>query len=208
MENKICDCLSRLCRAVTKTHHYPIPTPRLILMSKRTSVHAKQLETQDPLVAEPQYVAMLNYIENATAARDLPEDSELRSISGMLGELGTVVMLDGTRLIVRNGTEVLIPTGERQRILETLHLTHSCDEVMIRQTKNRIVWPSMREAIKKSYMECNSCTENRISRPQKANEIDFSDVFEIVYPNQMVEVDFCQRGNKVIAKLLPSHDQS
>ena len=204
LENKICDCLSRLCRAVTKTHHYPLPAPRLLPMSKRASVHAKQLEIQDPLVADlavagaadPQYVAMLNDIENGTAAKDLPEDSELRNISGLLGELGTVVMLDGTRLIVRNGTEILIPVKERQRILETLHLTHSCDEVMIRQTKGKIFWPRMREAIKKFYLGCNSCTENRISRPQKANEIDFTNVFENFYPNQMVEVDFCQKGNK------------
>jgi hypothetical protein len=65
-------------------------------MSKRASVHAKQLEIQDPLVADlavagaadHQYVAMLNDIENGTAAKDLPEDSELRNISGLLGELG------------------------------------------------------------------------------------------------------------------------
>ena len=145
LENRICDCLSRLCRAVTKTHHYPIPAPRLLPMSKRASVHAKQLETQDPLVADlavagaacQAYVAMLNDIENRTPAKDLQEDSELRKISGLLGELGTVVMPDGTRLIVRNGTEILIPVGERQRILETLHLTHSCDETMIRQTKGK-----------------------------------------------------------------------
>ena len=86
----------------------------------------------------PAYVAMLNDIENRTPVRDIPEDSELRSISGMLGELGTVVMPDGTRLIVRNGSEILIPVGERQRIMETLHLTHSCDKVMIRQTKGKI----------------------------------------------------------------------
>lgn len=131
--NKICDCLSRLCRAVTKTHHYPLPTPRLLPMSKRASVHAKQLETQDPLVADlavagaacPAYIAMLNDIENRTPAKELQEDSELRNISGLLKELGTVVMPDGTRLIVRDGTEILVPVGERQRILETLHLTHS-----------------------------------------------------------------------------------
>ena len=114
----------------------------------------------------------------------------------MISELGTVVMPDGTRLIVRNGSEILIPVGERQRVLETLHLTHSCDEVMIRQTKGKIFWPKMREALRKSYLNCASCTENRISRPQKPNEIDFTNVFENFYPNQMVEMDFCQKGNK------------
>ena len=78
---------------------WPVPTTRPLSMSKRALVHATQLETQDPL-----------------AARHLPEDSELRSITGMLGELGTVVMPDGTRFILRNGTDILIPTGKRQRI--------------------------------------------------------------------------------------------
>ena len=55
----------------------------------------------------------------------------------------------------------------------------------------------MREALRKSYLSCNSCTENRISKPNaKSNEIDFTNVFENFYPNQMVEMDFCQKGNK------------
>ena len=60
----------------------------------------------------PVYVAMLHDIENRTPVRNLPEESELKNISGMLGELGTVVMPDGTRLIVRNGIEILIPVGK------------------------------------------------------------------------------------------------
>ena len=50
----------------------------------------------------------------------------------------------------------------------------------------------MREALRRSYLSCASCTENRISRPEKSNEIDFTNVFE----NQMVEIDLCQKGNK------------
>ena len=40
----------------------------------------------------------------------------------------------------------------------------------------------MREAIRKVYLCCDSCTENRVSRPQKSNEIDFTNVFENFYP--------------------------
>ena len=62
-------------------------------MSKRASVHSKQLEVLDPLVVDlavagaedPQYVCMLNDIENGVSAKHLDEESELRSIQGMLG---------------------------------------------------------------------------------------------------------------------------
>ena len=40
----------------------------------------------------------------------------------MMDQLGVVVMKDGSRIIVRDSTEVYIPENERKRILETLHI--------------------------------------------------------------------------------------
>ena len=59
----------------------------------------------------------------------------------MLDELGLIVLSDGNRLVVRNGVKILVPAGERRRILETLHLDQTCDETMVRQCKGRIFWP-------------------------------------------------------------------
>ena len=92
--------------------------------------------------------------------------------------------------------EILITAGERRRILETLHLDHTCDETMVRQYKGRIFGPKMGEQIKKLYNDCISCTEHRISRSQKTNEVDYKNVFENFYPNQMVEIDYCQKGTQ------------
>ena len=110
-DNRICDALSRLCRLVTETHHYPLPTPRILPMSKKASTHVKQLEILDPLVIDlaaagaedATYVYILNNIENGVQGKDLDETSELKTIQGMLGELGVTVLPDGNRLIVRNG---------------------------------------------------------------------------------------------------------
>ena len=79
-------------------------------MNKKASIHMKQLEILDPLVGElaaagaddAQYVLMLNDIENGVQGKDLDEASELKSIQGMLGELGVTVLPDGNRLVVRN----------------------------------------------------------------------------------------------------------
>ena len=87
------------------------------------------------------------------------------------------------RLVVRNGVEILVPLGERRRILETLHLDHTCDETMVRQCKGKLFWPKMRKQIKKLYNDSSSCTENRISRPQKTNQISYKNVFENFFPN-------------------------
>ena len=62
----------------------------LLGLSKRVAKHVKQLEYFDPLVQEmseeaslnPDYLAMLVAIENKVETKDLPEDSELRKLSG------------------------------------------------------------------------------------------------------------------------------
>ena len=78
---------------------------------------------------------MCNDIENNMAAKDLPEDSELRKVSGLLEDLGVVTMSDGSRIIVRDNQEVFIPEKERDRMLKTLYMTHACDSVMLMNCK-------------------------------------------------------------------------
>ena len=75
-DNRICDALSRLCRMVTETHHYPLPTTR--------NLNMKQLAILDPLVIHlaaageenATYVCMLNDIEKGVQGKDLDETSE------------------------------------------------------------------------------------------------------------------------------------
>ena len=77
---------------------------------------------------------MLQDVENKTEFRFLPDDSELRLIKDSLPHLGVVQIDSVERLIVRNGTEVLIPKPERRNILKTLHLTHLATNSMLLQT--------------------------------------------------------------------------
>ena len=204
VDNKIADALSRLCRKVVATHHYSQNMPRILSMSKRASIYVKQLEVLDPMVVElaqigardPAYVNMLNDVENGVNPKNLSQDSELKRVEGSLAHLGLVTLPDGNRLIVKNGSEVFIPKSERKRILETIHLDHMSDQVMIRQTKGKIFWPGMRKQIKETYDHCQPCTENRISRPQKSNEISQRDVFANFYPNEQIEIDFAEKGSK------------
>ena len=79
-------------------------------------------------------------------------------------------------------------------MLSTLHLDHSSDENMIRQVKNKLFWPKLRNDLKKTYESCPECTQHRISHPQKHNEVSYCNIFANFYPNQLLEVDFAQKG--------------
>ena len=202
--NRIADALSRLCRNITSTHHYPQTMPRILPTSKRASIRSKQLEILDPMVIElaevgasdPEYAAMCADVENMVRPKDLHPDSELKVIEGSLQHISVATLPDGNRLLVRDGVEVLVPKPERSRILQTIHADHMSDTIMIRQCKNRIFWPKMRQNIKDLYNGCKQCTEHRISRPQKPNEVSFKDVFSNFFPNEMIECDFAQKGSR------------
>ena len=62
--------------------------------------------------------------------------------------------------------------------------------------KGKICWPKLRADLKKTYEQCPECTENRISQPQKDNEISYRNIFNNIYPNQMIELDFAQKGSQ------------
>ena len=83
-KNKICDAFSRLCKQVCLyTHKYDTPSPRLLPMSKRATVRAKQLEQEDPLMLNTmeegnldlEYLSMMNSIENKVGSKVLPEEA-------------------------------------------------------------------------------------------------------------------------------------
>ena len=166
VNNKIADALSRLCRNITSTHHYPQTMPRILPTSKRASIREKQLEVLDPLVVElaeigatdPEYSAMCADVENRIRPKDLHHKSEVKVIEGCLQHIGVATLPDGNRLLVKDGVEVMVPKSERKRMLETIHADHMSDTVMIRQCKNRIFWPRMRQQIKDIYNNCRPCT--------------------------------------------------
>ena len=139
------------------------------------------------------FINMLQNVENKTQFKHLPADSESQLIRDSLPPLGIVQLDYGERLIVRDGMEVMIPRPARKDILNTLYLTHIAVNSMMLQTKSRIFWPGMRADIESCYKECQECALNKNSKPQKKNEIDFSNLFENFY---RVQIDFCQKGNE------------
>ena len=52
----------------------------------------------------------------------------------------------------------------------------------------------MKEQLQKCYETCEACTVHRNSRPQKSNEISMGNLFNNFYPNQRIQIDFCEKG--------------
>ena len=64
------------------------------------------------------------------------------------------------------------------------------------QTKSCLFWPGIRADLDSCCKECQEWALNRNSKPQKKNEIDFSNLFENFFPGSRVQIDFCQKGNE------------
>ena len=90
-----------------------------------------------------EYLGMLNQIENKIELVNLPADGELRQMGKGINNLAIVEMDNGTRLIVRDETEILIPKSMRAEMVRVLHLTHQADNAMTQQAKGKIFWPGM-----------------------------------------------------------------
>ena len=198
LTNNIADCLSRLCGIVSNTEHSPDDNLRILPMSKKSEVYRKELEIADPLVqrlaeiggTDFEYTELLQHLENRTDWKFLPESCELKAMRDLLPRLGIVELESGARLVVKDGSEILIPKSERKEIIRLLHLTQAAPETMLLQMKSRIFWPRQRQDLETHYKECKQCTENRISRPQMKNEVDMSNLFDNFFPGGRIHVDF------------------
>ena len=126
----------------------------MLLTSKRAAIRKKQLKEEDPLVVmkiveednlDLEYLEMLKNIENDTVTQDLQLESEIRQLLGNRSRMSVVTLEAGTRLIVKDESEILIPRKLRTQMMDILHYTHCRDEAMLRQCKRKIFWPGMRK---------------------------------------------------------------
>ena len=81
---------------------------------------------------------ILQHLENRTDHKHLPENCELRWIRDILPRLGIVELESGARLVVEDGSEILIPKTERKEMIRLLYLTHAATDTMMLEMKSRI----------------------------------------------------------------------
>ena len=109
----------------------------------------------------------------------------------------SVVTLDaGTRLILKDESEILIPKKLREQVLDILYYTHSAEEAIMIQCKMKIFWPGMKKDLKQKYRQCNQSQENKTLQAQAHNEVSSEDIFKNCLPGQRIEADYAKKGNQ------------
>ena len=171
--NKLTDALSRLTKLVSRTNFAPLVNkkPTIFNVCKKASTRTGHLMREDPLVLalaeagslDPDYVMMCNMVEGRYKAADIPKESELKQVEGIREELRVVQMSSGARILVR-GEEVYVPAGERDHMVEVLHMGHHSAETMIRNCKGRVYFPEMRKKLNQNmrvvkHVHCIECQE-------------------------------------------------
>ena len=141
---------------------------------------------------DPDYIEMMNYIENNTDLNDISLNCELKQMGEFMDRMSIVALDAGTRLIVKDGTEVLmIPMKKSKQIIDTLHFSHSAADSMIIQCKRKIFWPGMKKSLQKKYEEYEQ------SHPHKAtphNQVSSECIFQHFMPGQRLQVDYAEKG--------------
>ena len=139
------------------------------------------MEKNDPLVQkiaeeasmEPEYVEMMNYLESDTEYNDIDPHCELKQMKEFMDRMSVVTLDAGTRLIVKDETEILIPKCLRKQMEDILHFSHTAAQSMITQCKNKIFWPGMRKTL----------------------QVSGEDIFANFMPGQRLQVDYAEKGN-------------
>ena len=171
VDNRVADALSRLCKEVsTYSFKYDRKLPRLMTISTRRALRAKQVETEDPLVAklaetgaeDPEYIDMIRSVQEEDF--NIQKENELKKIKDHKSCLSTITLESGHKLIIRNDCEILVLKQARQRMCQTLHFTHHSEEMMMKQAKDKIFWPEMRAELREVYETCQECKTNRPSK--------------------------------------------
>ena len=130
-------------------------------VAKSAKGYIKHMAITDPWIElladvgsqDPEYLQIVNFIENRGEASEIPQDSELRAMEGMLQELSVFQLKNGKHIIVRKNSEIYTPKGERERILEVLHYRHLGEQMMIRQVKSKLFWPGMKKLLRLSLLQ-------------------------------------------------------
>ena len=197
--NGVCDYGSRHPQPGHSGEEFPIRRPSICHRSRRVLNSA--IDIKDPHVAQmqieakadPEYQEMLQDISTGRQAKHMSANSELRKIEGELKNL-SVDDSDEGKLIIRNGSEILVPKSMRKDLLDKLHATHLETTMMKKWARGKFFWPHYGKDIEDRYRSCKECAENQISKVHKTEVVppDLS----LLAPGEEIHIDFCTYGSK------------
>ena len=124
------------------------------------SLRVRQLDVADPKLEhlaaigaeDPEYQMMINHIERGIQENLLEENSELLQLKGDFVNLG-LQTFSKRKLIVKNGSNVMIPSQARKCNLKVLHSSHLGPDMMKNIYRGRFFWAKISEDVEKTFLE-------------------------------------------------------
>lgn len=102
--------------------------------------------------------------------------------------------------LIFKGSQVLIPSSLRPKMIERIHCDHAGIESSFRRTKDSIFWPNMRNDIKQKIQTCEACNKYQrrqqkeplisIPLPNRPWEKVGMDLFSIENKNYLIITDY------------------
>ena len=126
----------------------------------------------------------------------LRQDSPLKAFENLISELSLEKVQETNKdIILRDSSEVFIPTKYREQLLRELHSTHLSAASMKKLSRGKFFWPGMSRDIDNVYASCSACKSESISKMQKRTEVRplFLDSLS---PGQCVHLDFLEFKGK------------
>ena len=137
--HEIADFLLRNPAKSTEAPDFEIPPP--FISSRSFCVLANSLDVKDPMLTrvvaaglqDKDYSSMLRHLLNMTPLTDIPKDSKLFTMQGVI-KSDSVELEEGSNnpFIVKDYSEVVIPKSMRIETLDKLHSTHLSYDGMTR----------------------------------------------------------------------------
>ena len=123
-------------------------------------------------------------------------DSPLKPFENLLGELSLERVPETNKwIILRQNSEIFIPTKYRPQLLRELHSTHLSGASMKKLARQKFFWPNMSKQIDQLYESCQSCKSEAIGKMQK--RVKVRPLFlDSLCPGQCIHLDFLEFEGK------------
>ena len=97
----------------------------------------------DNALMDNEYQTMIRNILEETPLHELDRSGELFKMGSERQYLGVWTFSNGSKLVVKNSSEVVVPKGDRQEVLDELHATHMGVEGMKKLARGKMTWKNM-----------------------------------------------------------------
>ena len=141
---------------------------------------------------------MISFVQGNQRFGKSDKDNIAKLYRGVLDDL-SVRDVEGNKLVMLNGTRIVVPAAARQGVVRELHKSHSGITKTFLTAQQLYYWPGMRSDIKSFIDACIPCQE---SRPSLARQklLTPSPPSEAIQPMRCVAVDlFSAAGNDWLA---------